>query len=134
MIAYIQDNGQIAFSPILLSVPELTETEFATQIEPTELPQDEWHEAYKIVGNEVVSDVPLLKLWAHGRRRIKRDLDMADLDKEVMIVGVLDAAGNPTAPEVLRAGKRNANATLQTAIDACTTETELKELIINEEL
>ena len=134
MIAYIQDNGRVAFSPILLSVPKLSSTEFTTQIEVSELPQDEWHEAYKIVGDEVVSDVPLLKLWAHGRRRIKRDLDMADLDKEVMIVGVLDATGNPTAPEVLRAGKRNANATLQEAIELCANEAELRELIITENL
>ncbi len=130
---YTQDSGLVAYSPIWLVVPEITEAEFATQVEVEGWPQDPWHEAFEIdtVNSVVVSNVPKLKEWAHGRRRAKRMVEFEPHDDTIKLqVPGQDMA----AAEAARATIRTADAGRQTAIDGCVDEAALRAVIEVEQL
>ena len=121
MIAYIQEDGSVAFCSLASSVPT-----GAQYIEPTELPQDPWHEAFEIVGDAVVSNVPKLKEWLHGRRRAKRTESLAPLDEEERYVTTSETRRAEIATEKL--AELDANSVIQDSIDACADEAELRDL------
>ena len=100
-------------------------------IETDELPQDPWHEAFEIAGNEVVSNIPKLKEWAHGRRRAKRMEEFAPHDDTIKLA---IPGQDAVAAEAARANIRTKDSQRQAAIDACTTEAELRTVIETENL
>jgi hypothetical protein len=109
----------------------LAYTDATDIIEVAELPQDPWHEAFEIVGDAIVSNVPKLKEWAHGKRRAKRMEEFEPFDDIIK----LQVPGQDAAKaEVARATIRNADSVRQIAIDNCADEAALRQLIIDEAL
>ncbi len=95
-------------------------------VDTNTIPTDRtFRNAWTRVHRDIVTDIPKAKLIAHDKRRAKRAAEMKDLDIEATIPA--KAAQAEAARQVIR----DKHATLQTAIDAATTEAGLKQLLID---
>jgi len=81
--------------------------------------------AMKHNNGAVAIDLPKAKLIAHDKRRAKRAAELAPLDIEATIPAKANQA------EAARQAIRDKHATLQTQIDAATTEAALKQLLVD---
>ena len=120
MFAYRQEDNTVAICSKQTSVPKLH-----LMAEVTEVPTRLHRSAWRIVAGEVVTDLPLAKLIAHDKRRVKRELLFAPHDT---IIAKQIPSQNAALAENHRKVIRADDAILQTAIDGVTTETELLEL------
>lgn len=90
----------------------------------TSLPEDKlFRSAYVLVGDEVVTDLPLAKEIAHDKRRAKRDAAYKSVDGGSQYI-VVSAEG-----EAKRKSVKTPDDAEQVAIDATNTVEELRELI-----
>lgn len=132
MFMYIQDDGQVALSPIRLSVPDISETEIMSQTSISLVPSDKlFRRAWKILDNELVVDLVIAKDITHEKRRERRDTQFKPFDD---IISKQIPGDDSAVAELERVIIRNNDALLQLAIDAVIDETTLRELIISESL
>jgi hypothetical protein len=129
-----EDAGIIAYGNSVKHDAKLT----TVLIDTTEMPgggnmnyDKLFRNAFKHGGGKKVDvDVPKAKLITHDRRRAKRELELAPLDKEINI-----KIGNTVAVQALEAQRqaiRNKYDVMQTNIDACTTADQLKAIVVTE--
>ena len=126
MFSYQQEDNTVAICSKQSSIPEgAIWKEVATV--PTRLHRSAW----QIVGDEVLTDLPLAKLIAHDKRRVKRELLFAPHD---MVIAKQIPGQNAGQAEMERVGIRNADSQLQIAIDAISTEADLLALYDSEDM
>lgn len=97
------------------------------EVVPVEaIPSDRlFRHAWKKGVGAIVTDLPLAAQIAHEKRRAKRNADFAPLDTQATIPSQAAAA------EAARQAIRDADAVVQTQIDAATTEAELKAALVS---
>jgi len=126
MYVYQQEDNTVATCSKQSSIPE-----GATWKEVESVPDRAFRSAWRITGDAVATDLPLAKEIAHELRRAKREKDFAPHDEVIMKqIPSQDA----TQAESDRVAIRDADAVVQTAIDACTDATELLDIHITEGL
>jgi len=121
MYAYQQEDNTVAICSKQSSIPE-----GATWLEVVSVPDKVFRGAWRIVGDAVVTDLPLAKEVAHELRRAKREKDFAPHDAIIMKqIPSQDATQAESDRKVIRDNDDK----MQIDIDSTTTEQELLDLL-----
>ena len=126
MFVYTQENDLVATCSKQSSIPE-----GAIWKEVLEVPTRLHRSAWRIVGDSVLTNLPLARLIAHEKRRAKRELLFKPHDE---IIAKQIPGQNAQAAESARATIRFDDAILQDSIDNIISEVELLDLYELEEL